>query len=241
MLKLVFLLALLVVPQAVQAHEEGPATPAMTVVGQGHILLPPDTAFVTFGMETTGRTVHDAERQNRLVMSKVLERLKTLQIEPERIQTAAFTVSPQYKPPPKRSDAPPGSPEIIGYVIGNTITVEVRNIETVGPVIEESLAAGANQFQSLQWGLRDEQQAKVGALKLAASKAREKAAALSEILKVKLARLLSATEESRIVRPVPRLARSMVAMEGGGGEAPVFSGEIKVEATVTVVYEVAQD
>lgn len=241
MLKLVFVLALLVVPQAVQAHEEGPPKPAMTVVGQGHILLAPDTAFVTFGMETTGKTVHDAERQNRLVMSKVLERLKALQIETERIQTAAFTVSPQYKPPPKRSDAPPGPPEIIGYVIGNTITVEVRNIETVGPVIEESLAAGANQFQSLQWGLRDEQQAKVGALKLAASKAREKATALSETLKVKLARLLSATEESRIVRPVPRLARSMVAMEGGGVEAPVFSGEIKVEATVTVVYEVAQD
>jgi uncharacterized protein len=64
---------------------------------------------------------------------------------------------------------------------------------------------------------------------------------LSDALKVKLIRLLSATEESRIVRPVPRIARSMVAMEGGGGEAPVFSGEIRVEAAVTVVYEMGQD
>ena len=64
---------------------------------------------------------------------------------------------------------------------------------------------------------------------------------MSDALKVKLIRLLSATEESRIVRPVPRMARSMVAMEGGGGEVPVFSGEIKVEATVTLVYEMGQD
>jgi uncharacterized protein len=203
--------------------------------------LTPDTAFVTVSMETTGRTVGDAERQNRMVMSKVVERLKALQIENDRIQTASFTVSPQYKPAPKRADAPPGPPEIIGYIVGNTITVEVRNLEKVGPVIEESLAAGANQFQGLQWALQDEQQAKVAALKQAAAKAREKAAALSDALKVKLIRLLSATEESRIVRPVPRMARSMVAMEGGGGEAPVFSGEIRVEAAVTVVYEMGQD
>ena len=241
MLKVVFVVVLLMVPAEVLAHEEVPAKPAMTVIGQGHILLAPDTAFVTLGMETTGRTVGDAERQNRMVMSNVAERLKALQIENERIQTASFTVSPQYKPPPKRSDVPPGPPEIIGYVVGNTMTVEVRNLEKVGPVIEESLNAGANQFQGLQWALRDEQQAKVAALKQAASKAREKAAALSDALKVKLIRLLSATEESRIVRPVPRMARSMVAMEGGGGEAPVYSGEIKVEATVTVVYEMGQD
>ena len=86
-----------------------------------------------------------------------------MQIENERIQTASFTVSPQYKPPPKRSDVPPGPPEIIGYVVGNMMTIEVRNLEKVGPVIEESLAAGANQFQGLQWALRDEQQAKVTA------------------------------------------------------------------------------
>lgn len=241
MLQVVCVVVLLMVPPEVLAHEEVPAKPAMTVIGQGHILLTPDTAFVTLGMETTGRTVGDAERQNRMVMSKVVERLKALQIENERIQTASFTVSPQYKPPPKRSDVPPGPPEIIGYVVGNMMTIEVRNLEKVGPVIEESLAAGANQFQGLQWALRDEQQAKVAALKQAASKAREKAAAFSDALKVKLIRLLSATEESRIVRPVPRMARSMVAMEGGGGEVPVFSGEIKVEATVTLVYEMGQD
>jgi len=30
-----------------------------------------------------------------------------------------------------------------------------------------------------------------------------------------------------------------MAAEGGGGEPPIFSGEMKVEATVTLVYEIA--
>jgi uncharacterized protein len=220
-----------IVPAVAEAHEDATDKPALTVTGHGQMSLAPDTAYVTLGMETTGRTVPDAQRQNRLVMSKVVE----------RIQTASFTVSPQYKPPPKRSDTPGPPPEIIGYVVSNTMTVEVRNLEKVGLVIDESLAAGANQFQGLHWTLRDEQQAKVGALKQAASKAREKAAALGEALKVKLIRLLSATEEGHVVRPVPKMARSMMAMEGAGGDQPVFSGEIKIDATVILIYEIGQE
>jgi len=235
------LMAWLVVPLAALAHDDVPEKPAVTVTGHGQISLAPDTAFVILGMETTGKTVGEAQRQNRLVMNKVVERLRVLQIENERIQTASFSVSPQYRPQPKRSDGPTGPPEIIGYIISSTMTVEIRDLNKVGPVIEESLAAGANQFQGLHWALRDEQQAKLAALKQAAAKAREKASALGEALKVRLIRVLKTTEEGHVVQPfVPKVSRSMMAMEGGG-EAPVFSGEIKVEATVTLVYEIGQE
>jgi uncharacterized protein YggE len=241
MVILALLMVLISIPTTALAHGEAPEKPAMTVTGQGQISLAPDTAFVTLGVETTGKTVADAQRQIRLAMNKVVERLRALQIEQERIQTASFTVSPQYKPAPKRADGPVGPPEIIGYVVANTLTVEVRNLEKVGPVIEESLAAGANQFQGLHWALRDERQAKLEALKQAASKARDKAAVLSEALKVRLVRLLSASEDSHVVRPVPKMARSMMAMEGGGAEMPVLSGEINVDATVTLIYEIGQE
>ena len=92
----------------------------------------------------------------------------------------------------------------------------------------------------MHWGLLDEQQAKLSALKQAAVKAREKATALSESLKVKLIQLMSATEDSHLVRPLPKLARSMM-MEGGSEETPVSAGEIKIDAIVTLNYEVGQD
>src|SRR4029079_8944296 len=79
-----------IVPAVAEAHEDATDKPALTVTGHGQMSLAPDTAYVTLGMETTGRTVPDAQRQNRLVMSKVIERLRALQIDDERIQTASL-------------------------------------------------------------------------------------------------------------------------------------------------------
>lgn len=235
---LIWLIGLLLMPRSVAAHEEQAPRPALTVTGTGQLAFPPDTVFVTLGVETAGTSLAEAQRQNQAAMHNVGERLRRLRIEKDRIQTASFTVSPQYKPPSKRPpDAPPVPPEIVGYVVNNTVTVEVRALDTVGAVIEEALAGGANHFHGLQWTLRDEQPAKLAALKQAAGKAREKASALSQALQVKLVRLVNVTEASHLVAPMPRLSRSTMAMESGG-EPPIFSGEVKVEATVTLIYEI---
>lgn len=236
-----FAVAFLALPIAVwSADSTIPESPMLTVVGTGSVTAAPDTAFVTFGMDTAGKSLGEAQRQNSAVIQKVLERLRELKIEKERIQTAAFTVSPQYKPPPKRpSDAAPAPPEIVGYTVSNTLTVEIRETEKVGAVIEEGLSAGANHLHGLRWALRDEPQARLNALKIAAGRAREKATALSEAVNVKLGRLVNVTEGSHVVTPTPRMGRTMAAMELAGGEVPISSGEMKVEATVTLIYEIA--
>jgi uncharacterized protein len=236
-------IALLAMPFAVWgADSTKPEIPTLTVSANGSVTAAPDTAFVMVGMGTAGKSLAEAQRQNSAVMQKVMERLRELKIEKERIQTSSFTVAPQYRPPPKRSsDAPPAPPEIIGYTVSNTMTVEVRDLEKVAAVIEETLSAGANNFTGLQWGLRDEQQARLNVLKSAAAKAREKAAALSEALNVKLVRLVNVTEGGHVVRPVPYAGRAMAAMEVAGGDVPISSGEMKVEATVTLVYEIARE
>jgi uncharacterized protein YggE len=227
----------------VQAHDEfRPEPPTVTVSATGSVTLAPDQVFVTFGMDTPARSLVDAQRQNNVAMAKVMERLRDQNIEKERIQTSSFTVSPQYKPPPKRSaDVQFAQPEIIGYFMSNSVTVEVRNLEKIGKVIEDVLAAGVNHFQGLHWALCDEQPARLSALKSAAARAREKAATLSEALGVKLVRVLSVNEGGHVVRPAPHMARSMMAMDTGRGEPPISPGEIKVEATVTLVYEIAPD
>lgn len=242
MVFIVLLLGLLVYPVTSRAHDETKSEkPTLTVTGMGQLALAPDTAFVTLGMETAGRSLPEAEQQNRAAMRRVADRLRELKIEPDRIQTSSFSVTPQYKPPPKRSaEGHSGPPEIIGYVVSNGLTVEVRHLDQVGAVIEASLAAGANRFQGLHWGLRDEHQAKLGALKQAAAKAREKAAVLCESLNVKLLRLVSANESGHVIRPMSQ-GRAMMAMEGGGGETPVFAGEVKVEATVSLIYEIGSE
>ncbi len=236
---IVWWLVLLGFPIAVQAHDETkPEMPTLTVSETGTVTHAPDTAFVTFGLDSPGKVLAEAQKRNSVTMSHVLDRLRDLQIDKDLIQTSSFTVSPQYRPPPKRSaDTPPAPPEIIGYVVSNMVTVEIRALDRIGTVIEEVLKAGANSFRGLHWGLRDEQSVRLSALKQAAAKAREKAAVLSEALQVKLVRVLSVSEGGHVVRPAAPMAR--MAMEASAGEVPISPGELKVEATVTLVYEIA--
>jgi len=233
------LLVLLGFPIMALAHDETkPEMPTLTVSETGTVTHEPDTAFVTFGMETAGKSLAEAQKRNSAVMGKVMDRLRTLQIDKERIQTSSYTVSPQYRSSPNRqADAPTASPEIVGYVISNMVTVEIRALDRVATVIEEVLKIGANSFQGLHWGLRDEQAVRLNALKQAAVRAREKAAVLSESLHVKLVRVLAVTEGGQMMRPVASMAR--MAMEASAGDVPVLPGELKIEATVTLVYEIA--
>ena len=239
---IVWLLVLLFgVPAVTHAHDETkPETATLTVSETGVVPHTPDTAYVTFGMETAGKSLAEAQKKNSTTMGKVLDRLRDLQIEKDRIQTSSFMVSPQYRPPSNRhGDAPPTSPEIIGYVVSNMVTVEIRVLEKVGTVIEEVLKAGANNFQGLHWGLRDEQPVRLGAVKQAAARAREKAVVLSDTLHVKLVRILSVTEGGQVIRPAAPMAR--MALEASAADVPVSPGELKIEATVTLVYEIASN
>lgn len=233
------LVLLLTYPVAARAHDEAKSeTQTLTVSETGMISYAPDTAFVTFGLETASKSLAEAQRRNSTIMSKVTERLRDLQIDKERMQTSSFSVSPHYRPPSNRpTDVPPSSPEIIGYVVSNMVTVEIRALDKVGTVIEEVLKAGANTFHGLHWGLRDEQAVRLSALKQAAAKAREKAAVLSDALGVKLVRVVSVTEGGHVVRPAVAMAR--MAMELSAEDVPISAGELKVEATVTLVYEIA--
>ena len=236
---IVWMLMLLAAPAAAQAHDETkPETPTLTVSETGVVMHAPDTAFVTVGLDSPGKVLAEAQRRNSTTMSNVMDRLRDLQIDKDRVQTSSFTVSPHYRPQPKRSaDAPPASPEIVGYVVSNMVTVEIRALDKVGTVIEEVLKAGANSFHGVHWALHDEQPVRLSALKQAAAKARENAMVLSKVLHMRLVRVLSVSEGGHVIRPVAPVAR--MAMDVGAGEVPISPGEMKVEASVTLVYEIA--
>jgi uncharacterized protein YggE len=60
---------------------------------------------------------------------------------------------------------------------------------------------------------------------------------LSEALHMKLERILSANEGGHVMRPAAPMAR--MAMEASAADVPISPGELKVQATVTLVYEIA--
>lgn len=102
-MRMIWLLVLVGFPVTVQAHDETrPETPTLTVSETATVLNAPDTAFVTFGMETAGKSLAEAQKRNSVGMSRVMDRLRDLQIDKELIQTSSFMVSPHYRPMPNR-------------------------------------------------------------------------------------------------------------------------------------------
>ena len=66
-----FLLVVLALPIAAWgADSTKPETPTLTVAATGSLPVAPDTAFVTVGMETAGKSLAEAERQNSAVMQR---------------------------------------------------------------------------------------------------------------------------------------------------------------------------
>ena len=87
MLRLILLLSLLIVPVAVAAHDDALQKPALTVTGQGQIMLAPDTAFVTLGIETAGKTVAELMEAGAHVLTRaqvmdgIAEMIHDIQVE----------------------------------------------------------------------------------------------------------------------------------------------------------------
>ena len=207
--------------------------PALTVSGTGETRVAPDLATVRLGVTRQDDTARGAQAKVSDVAQKILEGVKAVGIDPKQIQTSQLSLSPIYAQPKPGEEAQP--PRVIAYIASNFVTVRVEKLSLVGDVIDAALKAGANQLDSLQFGLRNDRAARREALTAAATEAAEKAKVLAAALGVTLVRVLS-VQEAGGYSPQPFMERSMMARGDAG--TPVSPGEVQVSASVTVRYEI---
>jgi uncharacterized protein YggE len=210
----------------------------ITVNGNAEVRAEPDRVHATFGIEAQATTAQEAQSQANKVIQRVLESLQRMNIPKRSIQTSGLTLQPVYEPrPPQPRAEESRAPRIVAYRATNTLTVLIEKIDQVGPVIDAAMAGGANSIQGVRFSLADDLPQRVEALRLASAEARRKAETIAAALGVALGPLRSATENN--VQVIPVYARGMAA-EGFAGAAatPVAAGEVTVQATVSVVYDV---
>lgn len=226
------------------AHDEKVEPSTLNVSARGEIQLAPDTAIVNFSVETAGESFEQVVSDNRDRMQQVMAALSRLGIPEERIQTTSFDVTPKYAPPPRRRPNEPVKhepPKILGYTARNGLKVEVRDLDKVGAVADQALKAGANHFNGIQWIVRERHPVYLQALAQAAKKAKEKARTLAHSLDIRLVKLLTVQEGgSHVPTPRPSFAKASMLMADGAAESsvPMSPGEIKVQAQISLLYEI---
>ena len=196
----------------------------VTVTGEATVAVAPDMAVIRVGVTSAGKTAREASDTNARQMTAVLAAIKDAGIGARDIQTSRLSLQPQYDP--NRS----GTARLLGFQATNQITVNIRDIDKLAGIIDQAIAAGANEMSGLEFVVSEQSKLLDQARDDAIADARRKAERYAKAAGVKLGAVTSISEEGST--PQPRLIQAMRS-----GAAPVAPGEQTLRAVVTVIYD----
>lgn len=204
------------------------------VDAQGEVYIQPDTAEITLGIEKEGKTVAYVQEAVNKVNSEMIKNLKELGVKEEKIKTTRYSISPRYE-----WERNSGKRFLTGYQASASITIKTNDFEKLNQIIDQATSAGANQVDSLNFILEDEDEARAQARDIAINKAREKAEAIAKISGLDLGKLINVSVFDTDYSPAPReynLDMAQKSMAGGGTQ--IEAGETKITVNVTLSYEI---
>lgn len=229
--------------QSVLAQDTPPLTDTdpprtVNVSGTGVVNAQPDLAVVTLGVETQAEAAAAALAQNSEQVQALLDTLTAAGVAEEDIQTQTVRLQPQYAQPPDpnqpQASDQPTTPEIIGYVATNTVEARVRDLNSVGEVLDAAVQAGANQIQGIRFDLSDPTAVLDQAREAAWQDARRKAEQLAALADAALGPVLTISEFSQT--PIP-LAQDVTALRAAEAAVPVQPGTQQVQVNVQVTWQ----
>lgn len=212
-----------------QSEGSGSIDRTITVVGSGTVNIRPDIARVQIGVETMRASVQEASALNRETLDAVLEALLAQDIAESDIQTSGFSVfAERYGPEGPLAD------DQLNYRVSNMVRIIVRDLDSVGEILDAAIEAGANNIYGVEFALDDNEAVKSDARAQAVEDARAKAEELAALNGVSVGRVVAISE---IIGGgyFPQEARNM-AMGGGGGTS-IAPGELEIVRELEIVYE----
>jgi uncharacterized protein YggE len=208
------------------------------VSGNGKVTATPDVALLSVGIEVQMETVAEAQAVATDAMNMVVTALEDNGVKEEDIQTQQYSinkVSNWEKPVYDGGDVE----VIIGYRVTNMVIAKVRDIDTVGAVIDAAAAAGGDytRINSISFAVDDPQPYYEEARAQAVEYAKAKAEQLAELSGVTLGKATYISESSYYS---PNYVRSDMAMEGAvpAAETSISPGELEISASVQIAYAI---
>ncbi len=207
----------------------GAANISQTVsfTGEGKVKATPDTAKVEIGLVTEGKDSISVQNENSSKMNKVIDYLKKEGVAKEDIKTSNYNLSPKY-------EYNKGKSTLVGYILNQSLTVTVRDLNKIGEILDGAVSNGANQVNSISLFVDKPEELKNKAREEAVNQAKEKASAASKIAGFRLGRVIGFSENT--FGEPPMYYETMG--KGGGGATPApqiepGTQEIKINVTLT--------
>lgn len=215
---------------ASQAQAPAVQPPRITTSGEAQVRVTPDRATVLVGVQTRGATAAAAGTMNARIQKAILDTLKAMGLGSDQLATQNYSVNPEMQYPPTG-----GPGKVVGYTVSNVVRVELRRVEQVGPVIDASLAKGANQINSVQFTSSTAAAARRTAMGDAVRDARADAEALARAAGGSLGPVIEIQSSAPPIRPM--FAEVAMRSAAKAMDTPIEPGEQVISATVSVVWQ----
>jgi uncharacterized protein YggE len=200
----------------------------VTVTGEATVAVAPDAAVIRIGVSSLGKNAREASDANTQKMTAVLAAIKGSGIAERDIQTSRLSLQPQYDP------SKTGPARLLGFQVTNQVTVRIRDIDKLPSILDNAIAAGANEMSGIEFVVTEQSKLLDQARDEAIADAQRKAKLYVEAAGGKLGKVVSISEEGAAQPPRPVMALRQ------GASIPVAPGEQILRAVVSVTYELAQ-
>lgn len=203
------------------------------VSGTGTVAGDPDVVVLRIGVSVERDSVKQARTEAAEAMTGVIESLKGNGLLDEDIQTQHFSIHQRY-------DYSKGRREFRGYNVTNTVSAKIRDLDTVGNVIDDAAEAGGDlvEINSIQFTIEDPTKLKMQARVEAMQDAQAKAQTLATEGGVTLGKPISISESGDYYPPGPVNLEFAFAADAAAVETPIQSGQLQIRVTVNVTYEI---
>ena len=206
----------------------------INVNGSGMASNTPDIANIQLGVEAVTDDAAQAISESTSTMQAVLDAIRALGIEDKDIQTVNYNmwVEQIYN---QETGVPTGQ---MRYHVTNQINVRLDDLTLTGKLLEDALAAGANNVGNITFGVSDPTELQKQARATAVQNARAKAEELAAGLGVRVGKVRQVSEYVSGPVPIATYAKDMGM--GGGGEVPIATGSYNITVEVQVIFDIIQ-
>jgi uncharacterized protein YggE len=207
-------------------------TRTVSVNGSGSVTISPDMATVNVGVVAQAEDAKDATSENNTIINQITSVLTEMGVAESDIQTSNFSIYPMQD---TKAD---GEVSSVTYRVENTVTVVVRDLDSLGDILDAVISAGANTIYGVQFDVADRESAYGQAIDAAMQNAKNRAQLLADAAGAQLGELQSAETYLRSGGgiQVAYAQDASVAGMGASSEVPVSPGDLEVSVDVNVVY-----
>ena len=208
---------------------------SLVVTGTGTVYMAADQASASLGVTLTGEDLGELQKRVNETVLAICSALQEAGLAEKDISTNYIFISPRY-------DYSGDVERMVGYTINNSLTIRTEDMDKIGAYIDAAFAAGANTFDSINFTVKDDSEARRSALELAVADARAKA----EVIAAASGMILEGVDEIKEVSQYDYYYNSasggakMAMTEGASLDVgtTVRAAQVNVTANVEISYDI---